>query len=441
MADISQENKQEMQATASGLDYQSLGDAFTQQYNRLVGVQEAQDAYTPQASQNARAVGDVSDRAAGEAPVQIAQQGMALTDRIGQIKEGTTSSILDTLSTMLNLKQQERQEREMLAGLENESWERNYREKELQMDMLEKGIIYDDELGDFRAMNPEEMAEVGYSSNPLALLKQQSGGEKILSTVGASIEDRKATAESIISMGKETLQQQGLDPTEVGINTVMTAGMYEYAQRNPEKVFTKKENESWDNLEGVADNAREAYAIIDTLKGMGVSTETGPVLGRIPKYLANLGIFTDKKANTLQNELRNQIGGVQNKMLLEISGAQVTDQEYERLLDILPDEKQDLLTLKNNLEEFITAVDIGKQMQVISTLEGISTKDAYIQYAPELFRAEGFSVPQWVLKEREKAGLKENEENENRIRVKEKSSGQTGTIEADEFNPELYEKI
>lgn len=103
---ISEEQTQQMMASAGGLNMNSIGEEFNSQLSRLKGIQQAQDAYTPQAEQNARAIGDVTDRASGEAPVQIAAQGVALTDRLGKIKEDTTSNIINVLSQMLSMQEQ-----------------------------------------------------------------------------------------------------------------------------------------------------------------------------------------------------------------------------------------------------------------------------------------------------------------------------------------------
>jgi hypothetical protein len=145
---ISDQDKQQMTATASGPNYSSIGQEFSSQLERLKGVQSRQDAYTPQAEQNARAIGDVSDRASGEAPVQIAQQGVALTDRLGQIKEGTTTNILDVISGMMNL-QKEKEDTEMKRQ------QMDLAEREFSTSLAERGLTIGED-GQPRAMTPEE---------------------------------------------------------------------------------------------------------------------------------------------------------------------------------------------------------------------------------------------------------------------------------------------
>ena len=44
---ISEEQTQQMMASAGGLNMNSIGEEFNSQLSRLKGIQQAQDAYTP----------------------------------------------------------------------------------------------------------------------------------------------------------------------------------------------------------------------------------------------------------------------------------------------------------------------------------------------------------------------------------------------------------
>ncbi len=376
MADISQENKQEMQATAGGLDYQSLGDAFTQQYNRLVGVQEAQDAYTPQASQNARAVGDVSDRASGEAPVPIAQQGIALTDRMGQIKEGTTSSILDVLTGMVSLKQQERQAEQDLLDAAYKKEQTKALELENQQTLAQQGMIWDDEKGGPRPMNEQEelaWAQVKYQNlsdeDAVALLKDITGLNDL--ELGGIGKERGAYAKRML---------EKIDRGD---------------QISYRDILPQKQREQVDKKIQAIEYINDAITAIDT---------KGKQTGFLPNLLLKIGGPFDAVKQE-QADLQTALSNVAGTSAFEDSGKQLTDTE------------RDIVEGKINI--------MGKgEKQNKAILESIRRKTQ-----AEIESLTGNLTPDL------------GEQGEDTIRVKEKQSGQTGTIPVSEFDPELYEKI
>lgn len=202
---ISQLQTQNMQAAASGAttsnsptDYTSLGDMFKQQYDRLYKTQQAQDAYTPTASANAAAIGNIQDRASGEAPVAILEQGMGVSSQVGKIKEGTTANILSTLSEMMNLQKQKDAlvaQKEADARAEREL---KLKEDEYKSALASKGLKID-ETGEPVAMTEEEKQANGYyevSPKTAAYIKLfENGSMKKVSEIPA--EDRGSVVEEL----------------------------------------------------------------------------------------------------------------------------------------------------------------------------------------------------------------------------------------------------
>lgn len=289
---ISQDQQTSMrQAAASPSQAPSLADMFQQQYDRLYKTQQAQDAYTPQAQENIRAIGDISDRAAGEAPVGILEQGLGVSEQVGKIKEGTTSTILSVLSEMAGLKQQE--EEMALKKSADARAEEELKLKKMQLQQ-ETGWVIDETTSEPRPMTKEEKEK----------------------TLLEGLDDVTASYLQLFQRGamKKVSEIPAADRSKV-VQALAAAGV------NPEAIAKQKEG---GDVEGVIKSLYDLYAVNNDLSK-----------GRVGGVIATIQGMVGKNAPAKRyEELKNGVLSAIRSFVGE-KGI-MTEPDAQRIVDLLP---------------------------------------------------------------------------------------------------------
>lgn len=387
MGDISQKEKQKMQATAN-FDYQSLAEVLNQQLANAIGQQQsAQKAsarvqsMAPEVEKDVESMRDLSQRVEGQRPSEMlgaaSSLGEAFTRQAASAADAAgMDNILSVLTQMITLKNQEQQAEQDILNAEYTKEQTKALKLENQAALAERGMVWDEQLGGPRAMTEEEeaaWANVKYSTlsdeDAIGLLKEITGLNEL--ALGGTVSERGSYARRLLNK---------IDKGE-GIS-------YKNVLPQEEKVKVDK----------LVDTVKEIDKALNAIESSGKQT------GFFPNLLLSVGgpfdLITKSSA-----ELQTALANIAGLNAFENAGKQLTSTERE-----IVEGKINIMKKGEKQNKAILESIKRKAIQEINDLAG--------NLAPNL-----------------------EEQTENIIRVREKSSGRTGTIEADEFNPELYEKI
>lgn len=365
---FSNEEQAKMQATAGGPAMeQSLAEGLQAQLDRAIKKQEKFDAYEPTAMSNADSIGSMESRAFGEAPSEVRQRGISAANNVAARSGEVNNNVLSIMTQLMGLEKQRKADEQKAA-------DSKLARDQFNAELMEKGMILDPDTLEPRGATDAEREEYGLKSlkeaeedaDPIAWLKKQPGGERILAAM--PVAGMEGTAQAVKDLGIE-----------------------QYVRNNPEMIWTKAEEASLTASKDILQSAEDALALFNDDKENPQAPGVGTFSGRVHNKLTS----QDGK------DMRRYLAHIDNQKIKEMSGAAVSDQEAQRLATELPNANDTDLDIQRKLQGIQASIRIGEEMKKLSIMEGMSLDDAYLKHGEEAYAQLDQKTPPWLAKKLE----------------------------------------